>query len=158
MTIKEGGIRCPTFWLWKSVSHAADGRVTILLYGDFWDSEICFCSPPEGKQKSLRSTILDWCSGQIQSFQCGVSALVPLCLRGFELFWIEQDNNLIFSLPYVCTLAMRHESLVTSLFPLTFHLTCETFTRKKYISGKHTTGVKVAIQHRCVDKFWRLLH
>lgn len=122
MTIKGDGIRCPTFWLWKSVPYAADGTVTLLLHGDFWDSEICFCSLLEGKLKSLRSTILDWYSGQIQDFQCEVSALVPLYLRGFELFWIKQDKNLILSLPCVCTLGIQHESLVTSLFPLTLYL------------------------------------
>lgn len=122
MTIKGDGIRCPTFWLWKSVPCAADGRVTILLHGDFWDSEISFCSLLEGKQRSLWSTILDWYSGQIQDFQCEVSALVPLYLRGFELFWIEQDKNLILSLPCVCISVIRHDSLVASLFPLTLYL------------------------------------
>lgn len=115
MTIKGDGIRCPTFWLWKSVPYATDGRVTILLHGDFWNSEICFCSPLDRKQKALWSTILDLYSGQIQGFQCGVSVLIPLCLRGFELFWIDQSKNLILSLRYVCTLAIRHKSLVICL-------------------------------------------
>lgn len=54
-----------------------------------------------------------------------------LVFEGFWLFWTEQDKNLIFSLPYVCTLAITYESLDISLFSLTFYLTCETFTRKK---------------------------
>lgn len=122
MTIKGDSIRCPTFWLWKSVPYAADGTVTILLHGDFWDSDICFCSLLEGKQKSLWSTILYWYSGQIQDFQCEVSALVPLNVRGFELFWIEQDKNLILSLPWVCILGIQHKSHATPLFPLTLYL------------------------------------
>lgn len=127
--------------------------------GDLRDSEICFCSLLEGKQKSLWSTALDWYSGQIQDLQCEVSALVPLYLRGFELFWIEQAKNLILSLPRVCILGIQHESLVTSLFSTdTVPYLSETFTMEKWISGKCTRDVKVDIQHNCSDEFSCLLH